>query len=115
MVGLGPDAGEARGVLVASGGLGHEHPRVHLLQGTRSPGADAYFVTQRQPSKHYELKRCKTEYAEVDFKKFPSQHYFIGMCSVHDAQRRYVHGALTHGTADMCMAPDAREDIPIAA
>ena len=79
MVGLDPDAGEAGAVLATGGALGHEHPRVHLHHGTRSPGADAYFVTQSRPSEHYELKRCKTDYAEVDFKRFSSQHYFIGM------------------------------------
>jgi len=73
MVGLEPGAGEARAVLVTGGGLWQRRPRVHLLQGTRSPGVDAYFVTQRQPSKHFELKRCGTEYAEVDVKRFSSQ------------------------------------------
>ena len=75
MVGLELDAGEARGVLVTGGELGHERPRVHLLQGPRSPRADAYFGTQ--PSNHDGLKRCKRVYAEVVFKRFSLQHYFI--------------------------------------
>jgi len=45
MVGLEPDAGEAGVVLVTSKGPVHERPRAHLLQGTRSPGADAQCVT----------------------------------------------------------------------
>jgi hypothetical protein len=54
MVGSELGAGEGGVVLVTGGGLarlGHEHPRMRLLQGTRSPGAGAYSVTQRQPSK----------------------------------------------------------------
>jgi len=57
VVGLDPDAGEAAAVLVTGRGLGHERPSADLLQVMRSPGADAYFVAQRQPSRHYELKR----------------------------------------------------------
>jgi len=45
---------------VAGGGWGHECPRVHPPQGTRSPSPGAYanFVTQRQPFKDCGLKRC---------------------------------------------------------
>ena len=64
---------------MTSGGLGHELPRVHLLQGKHSPGAGAHFVAERQPSKYYETKTRKTEYAEVDFKRFSSRRYLRGM------------------------------------